>query len=112
EPVVVEGDGVHALEFVATDTAGNAEEAQRHEVRIDGTPPRIDGALDRPPDANGWYREPVAIHFTCDDDTSGVEEDTCPSPVTLSEEGSDQSARGEVVDRAGNRAEVTVDGIN
>src|SRR5690606_8693521 len=96
----------------ATDTAGNAEQPQLREVRIDGTPPRIDGAPEQPPNANGWYRESVDIVFTCDDDTSGLDEDACPSPVTLSEEGRDQSARGEVVDRAGNRAEVTVDGIN
>lgn len=112
EPFAIEDDGVHELEFFATDTAGNAEQPQLREVRIDGTPPRIDGAPERPPNANGWYREPVDIVFTCDDDTSGLDEDACPSPITLSEEGRDQSARGEVVDRAGNRAEVTVGGIN
>ncbi|MBX5446187.1 kelch repeat-containing protein [Sphaerobacter sp.] len=111
-PVVIEDDGVHALEFFATDTAGNAEEAHSLSLRIDATPPRIGGAPDRLPDADGWYREPVEIHFTCDDDTSGVDEGACPAPVTLSQEGRDQSAKGSVVDRAGNRAEVTVDGIN
>jgi hypothetical protein len=43
-------------------------------VRRDATPPRVTGAAERQPDANGWYNHPIRFQFSGDDGTSGVEE--------------------------------------
>ncbi|MDI3340071.1 MAG: kelch repeat-containing protein [Sphaerobacter sp.] len=109
-PVTLAGDGTHTVAFASTDRAGNVEATQRREVRIDGTPPEIAGAPDRPPGAHGWYRAAVDIVFTCADATSGVA--ACPPPVTIDAEGRDQSAQGVAVDAAGNTATATVSGIH
>lgn len=79
-------------------------------VRIDRTPPKI--ARSRAPEANehGWNNVPVTVAFACDDSLSGVE--TCSPAATLAVEGAGQSAAGEAVDRAGNRAPLVVGDVN
>jgi hypothetical protein len=85
----------------AVDHAGN-EAVDPATVSLDRTDPRIDAAPDRAPDANGWYRDPVTIGFSCSDALSGI--DRCPAPEQLGE-GADQSASGTAVDAAGNTAQ-------
>ena len=96
-----------------TDMAGNVSGVATTIVSIDKTNPTITGAADRASNANGWYKGPVTIHFTCADQgavQSGVA--TCPADVVLSADGANQSADGTAVDKADNSASVTVSGIN
>ncbi|RLF33900.1 MAG: hypothetical protein DRN08_05090, partial [Thermoplasmata archaeon] len=39
--ITVEGDGIHILEYFATDEAGNWEDLVRREIKIDSSPPTI-----------------------------------------------------------------------
>jgi hypothetical protein len=48
-------------------------------VQCDTTAPQVTGTADRPPDANGWYRSPVTIHWNAvdpDDATVPIPADT------------------------------------
>lgn len=62
------------------------------------------------PNEEGWYRDPVTVHFTCADAVSGVK--TCPADRTLSSDGANQSVSGTAEDRAGNMGTGSLTGIN
>jgi len=51
---------------------------------------------------NGWYRSDVTVTFTCSDDVDPNPD--CTSPITLSNEGENQTATGTATDSAGNTA--------
>jgi hypothetical protein len=103
-PVVVSGDGAHALQFSSTDQAGNHESLQSVSFRIDTTLPGISFGTPTPaPNALGWNNTDVSIPFTSSDATSGIAATTpVASPLVLSLEG--LAVRGTVTatDGAGN----------
>jgi len=109
KPVTVdtETDG-QVVEGLATDTAGNVGK-DAVTVKLDKTAPSITGAIvSGTKGNNGWYVGPVKVHFTCDDNLSGVV--TCPDDVTLTDNGTN-SATGTTTDKAGNSATTTVSDI-
>lgn len=61
------------------------------------------------PNANGWYKQNVAVTFDCDDAGSGIK--SCEGDTTLGE-GEGQSVTGTATDWAGNTKTDTVSGIN
>ncbi|GGI44964.1 hypothetical protein SAMN04489721_2655 [Agromyces flavus] len=61
------------------------------------------------PNANGWFKTPVGIDFTCADGGSGFQ--SCGPDTTLGD-GADQTYTGTAVDWAGNTATDVVSGIN
>jgi hypothetical protein len=102
-----------------TDFALNVAQFISPGFNIDSTPPTVAGAPDRTANGNNWYNAPVTVTFRCDDpnpkngpagEQSGVA--SCTSPITLSGEGTNQSASGTANDVAGNSAGATVRGIN
>ena len=106
--------GEHTITFWSVDRAGNVEDATADghslTLKIDGTPPTISGTATTAPNENGWYNGDVTIAFTCSDAESGIA--GCEDPITLSNEGEDQSVTGQAVDNAGNSSSATVSGIN
>jgi hypothetical protein len=104
-------NGEHTIKFWSVDKAGNAEQANSIEVRVDRVDPTIGGS--RTPAANGfgWNNGDVVVSFNCDDADSGIA-DCSPAATTLSNEGSGQQVNGTATDVAGNTASATVDGIN
>lgn len=109
-------DGVHTLAFFSTDEAGNVEDAQSVTVRVDQTPPAIDGARAPAANADGWNAGDVTVTFACADDPplDGIEASglaACEGGATLTAEGTGQSVTGTATDVAGNSAEATVSGI-
>lgn len=108
-----EGEGQH-VDGTAQDAAGNTADTAAT-VNLDKTAPSIEARADRIPDRNGWYNRDVTVSFTCDDKLSGIGVlkggTDCPAAVLLGE-GSDQGAKGSVVDAAGNNAAHGVTGIN
>ena len=95
---------------VAVDNAGNTA-TDPATVSIDKTAPTITGAPDRPANVHGWYKAPVSVTYTCDDQLplSGLA--TCSDKVTLTE-GENQSVTGTAVDAADNSATATVSNID
>jgi hypothetical protein len=105
--------------ITVTDFALNSAPFTSAGVNIDRTLPTITGAPDRAANAATWYNAPVTVAFTCNDPTplngpagqqSGMA--SCTSPITLSGEGTNQSASGMAKDVAANSAATTVTGIN
>ncbi|HEX4687644.1 MAG TPA: PxKF domain-containing protein [Nocardioides sp.] len=93
----------------AHDTAGNVG-TDTVKIKLDKTKPTISGAITSGTlGDNGWYVGPVTVSFTCTDDRSGVA--TCPDPVVLTSNGTNQSASGTAHDVAGNQASATVNDI-
>jgi hypothetical protein len=107
----VAGDGVHTVSYWSGDRVDNRETEKSTPVKIDGTPPTIIGSRD--PSAgneHGWNNQPVTVHFTCSDATSGVAQ--CPADTVLSSDGANQLVSGTAMDNAGHSASATVAGIN
>jgi hypothetical protein len=63
------------------DVAGNTSSGS-FTLRYDATSPAVAVAAARAPDANGWYRSPVAVAFTASDGLSGVA--SCDPSITFS----------------------------
>jgi hypothetical protein len=53
-----------------------------------------------------WNNSEVTVSFVCTDTESGVQ--TCPAPITVSDEGIHQIDSGPATDKAGNSASITV----
>ncbi|MCU1381241.1 MAG: hypothetical protein JWN29_4224, partial [Acidimicrobiales bacterium] len=107
-PIVI-GDGVHTVRFHSVDLAGNSEAETALVVKVDTIVPTIT-ATRTPANGNGWNNGSVVVTFSCADGGSGV--DSCPAPITVSAAGADQAVVGQVSDRAGNAAAMTVTPIN
>lgn len=95
----------------ATDKAGNVG-TDDVTVRVDKTAPTLAGTITSGLLGNGgWYVSPVTVTFTCSDSLSGLTASACPDPMILSANGTNNSASGKVLDKAGNDATVAVGGI-
>ena len=105
-PVVASGEGTATIEGVAVDRAGNRATVDVS-IKLDKTKPTIRATTAPEPTSDGWFTgSQVTAGFVCNDDRSGVV--TCPGPITFSDEVAGQTATGEAVDAAGNRAAITV----
>lgn len=106
------GEGAdQAVTGTAVDAADNEAGLTVGDIDIDKTPPTIEGAPGAQPNAAGWYRGDVLVHWTCADVLSGVAVNACPDASTVAGEGDALSATGTVEDRAGNSTSARVDGI-
>src|SRR5439155_26628311 len=93
----------------ATDNAGNSTSTTVSGINIDKTAPTTSAAPTPSPNAAGWYKSDVTVHFSCADTLSGIQ--SCAADATLAE-GNGQSSSGTATDKAGNSASTTVSGIN
>src|SRR5439155_1332045 len=64
---VVLGEGVHSVEFYATNGAGLVESTQSITIMIDVTPPATIDTLTGELGDNGWYRSNVTVSFNSTD---------------------------------------------
>jgi hypothetical protein len=81
-------------------------------IKRDTVAPVASSTLAPLPNASGWNKVPVLVHFTGTDATSGI--GSCTADQTVSAEGANQSsAPGTCTDKAGNvSAAVTASGVN
>jgi hypothetical protein len=80
-------------------------------IKVDMTKPVTSANVSPLPNGNGWYNGDVSVTFTGSDSLSGVA--NCSPAVTLSSNGSNQSASGTCTDNAGNTSlPATAVGIN
>ncbi len=107
--VTVTSEGTHHVAYWSVDKAGNTESSTTVTVLVDKSAPTITGAATTSPNAAGWYKSAVTVHFTCDDAVSGVA--SCQPDATVSAQGAN-SVTGTAVDNAGNKGTTTVSGIN
>jgi hypothetical protein len=105
-----ETSGIYEITYWSVDHAGNVEGVRHHTVKFDKVPPTITGTATPAANDHGWNNTDVTVEFQCADDFSATP--SCSDPVTLENEGADQSVPGETVDEAGNRASITVGPIN
>lgn len=71
-PFNVTGDGVHAVEFYATDLAGNAEVPRILGINIDTIPPRTSISVGGIAGAGNWYVSGVTLALVVSESTSGL----------------------------------------
>jgi hypothetical protein len=71
-------------------------------IRLDKTPPSVSIALERQPDANGWYNRPFTIAWAGADATSGIA--GCTATRYAGPDNSNGLAAGSCTDKAGNGA--------
>ena len=107
-----EGAAVTVTSNGCTDLAGNTAAAKTSAAfKIDKTKPNASASAAPAPNANGWNRTNVTVHFSGTDGLSGI--DTCHADTVLSSEGAGQSASGTCTDKAGNESDpATASGIN
>ena len=100
------GDGAAiTVSGTCTDVAGNTSAPAGFALKYDATPPAVTPAVDRPPDAKGWYRKPVTVSFAGSDATSGVAACTAATRYAGPDLPS-ASVAGSCRDAAGNVAEA------
>ncbi len=112
-PINISSEGHHEFEFYSADQDANIEDVKSVEFDIDKTPPVIthtitsDGQSYTP---GIWTNKDVTVTFSCTDSLSGVSSFT--DPITISNEGEDQTVSGQCQDKAGNVSADNVTGIN
>src|SRR3989475_493701 len=72
QPFVVTGDGVHSLDFNATNGLGLNEATHHVVIRIDTTPPVSRSTLSGTLGNDSWYVSAVKVVLNSTDNTSGV----------------------------------------
>jgi hypothetical protein len=93
----------------ATDVADNTASVTTTAINVDKTDPTISGAITTLPNTHGWFAGNVVVHWTCDDNLSGVV--ACPADSTVTGEGGNLSTSATVSDKAGHSTTATVSGI-
>jgi hypothetical protein len=110
-PITLNADGANqSATGTATDLASNSTSTTNSGINIDKTAPTISGAATTTPNANGWYSGNVVIHWTCNDNLSGVV--TCPADTTITGAGSGLTVSATVTDKAGNTTTTTSPAVN
>jgi hypothetical protein len=83
-------------------SAGGTTTVGTKPIKIDKTAPSVALALERQPDANGWYNRPLTVAFAGTDGTSGVA--SCSSTRYSGPDNAAAVAGGSCSDHAGNVA--------
>ncbi|CAG7658847.1 X2-like carbohydrate binding domain-containing protein [Paenibacillus allorhizosphaerae] len=101
--------GTTVITWTASSASGATKTATQTVTIVDTKPPVITGAATTQPNAHGWYKEDVTVHFTATDSGSGLASVT--PDVVLTKEGANLTVTGTAVDKAGNTATSSVYGI-
>lgn len=88
--------------FTCTATRNGFTTSVSKTFRVDKTAPAVATAIERQPDANGWYNRPVGIAFSGTDATSGI--DSCGTVRYAGPDSPGASVTGTCKDVAGNTA--------
>ncbi len=70
--IEIESEGLHTLEYYATDSAGNVEATNEHTIGIDLSPPEMDLQISGTKGTNGWWTSDVEVTLHAFDDYSGI----------------------------------------
>jgi len=72
--IEIQGEGIHTLEYNATDSAGNVEPTNSHSIGIDLSAPEMDFQISGIEGNDGWWLSNVDVTLEAVDDDSGVSE--------------------------------------
>jgi len=106
DEVTVTADGMHPLEFMATDNAGRQTLVQR-EIKVDATAPTLAPTAAGTMGLNGWYTSMVTLKANAADATSGIASVMPAAEVTVSED-AHYTANWTARDNAGNEASAAL----
>jgi RHS repeat-associated protein len=104
QTISTEGAG-QTVSGTVSDIAGNSATAMLT-LNIGTKPPTILASVSPTPNAAGWNNSSVTVSFACVAGTAPIA--TCPSPVTLTTEGANQTVTATTTDEAGNSATTSV----
>jgi hypothetical protein len=105
--VTGEGNLLSTDPVTVSDLAGNTTTTSVGPIKIDRTPPTLNGDATTPPNVAGWYNGDVIVHWTAADALSGLNPSTVPADSVLTGEGDAVTASATVSDKAGNSASAT-----
>lgn len=109
QTLTTEGDNLQVTGTVKDKAENSATETVR--IKIDRTPPIINGEATMPPNSAGWYNGDVVISWIVSDALSGIDPSTSPSNNIITGEGDNLFVTTSVSDNAGNSSNATVSGI-
>ncbi len=106
--VAIPDDGIHTVEYRATDTAYNVGEVESAAVRIDSVDPAI--SVTTPDTGPYLLGEAIVADYTCDDDRSGMAAcvGTIADGAVLDTTVGSHTFQVEATDVAGNRAHTSL----
>lgn len=112
DAVSIGTNGTHTVTYWSTDNAGNVEDKAGNSItlKLDKTPPTLDGKATTVPNAKGWFKGDVTVAWTCSDTGAGID-GTCPADSTVTGEGDNLGASASVSDLAGNVTTARLDGL-
>jgi hypothetical protein len=97
QPILINSDGKHTVDYYSEDRAGNKETNLQVKINVDNSAPETDFTLSGTLGNNGWYTSEVIVTFTAKDDFSGMNKTkyrvnsggwkTYTGPVKLSDDG-------------------------
>jgi len=108
QPFYMAECGINILQFYSVDNAGNAEDPNQVEIKIDCYPPILNYTIEPPePDGlNGWYVSNITIRLNVTDNESGV---CYPPPdktfINITEDGECIPVELRAWDNVGNEAQ-------
>jgi len=71
-PLIIDEDGIHTIQFYSRDVYGNVEDVKTEIIKIDKSPPTLDIDLDIT-EKDGWFITPVTVTLTGSDSLSGLD---------------------------------------
>src|SRR5262249_16627542 len=111
EPQTLSEGKNQSVSGTATDAAGNSASTSVGGINVDKTAPTLSGAPTNQPNAAGWYKGDVTIHWTAVDVLSGVDLSTVPADSVIDGNGGNLGASASVSDLAGNSGSGAVSRI-
>jgi hypothetical protein len=104
KPVYSGPDSTNVSVFgTCLDMAGNQSPSSSFGFKYDGTKPVVtDKIPSRPPNADGWYKDPLTVEFKGSDNLSAIA--TCSKPAYGGPESANASVSGTCIDNAGNES--------
>ena len=103
--VPLDGSGNATVSYYAVDHAGNKESGDAVALKYDNIEPKVTHAITPEPNADGWNKSNVNVHFDATDAGSGVDQSkTTPDTTVTTETAFDGlDVIGEAFDLAGNK---------
>ncbi|NUS51692.1 MAG: hypothetical protein HOQ22_11725 [Nocardioidaceae bacterium] len=106
--VPLTGSGAATVRYWAVDNAGNVEPAHEASLKWDNVAPVVTHTVSPGPNADGWNRDDVTVHFDATDEHGGSGVADVSTDSTVSDETAGRQVTGVAHDKAGNQGSDSV----